>query len=254
LLLRSVFAMNVAMPAVVSAVVVLFGLHPAVKVALIALAVSPVPPFLPSQAVKLVTPARANYVYGLLVATSLLSIVIVPLTVAALAAGLGREAHIDPGAVARIVALTVLVPLGIGLALRHWIPAAEKLASPANALGTILLVLALVVLLAKTWPSMVVLIGNGTLAAIIAIAAIGLTVGHLLGGPVEDDRTVLALATATRHPAVALAVAAFANQPLAPAAIVLALVVGGLATLPYTAWRKRLHANRTPLHPDAGPR
>ena len=57
------------------------------------------------------------------------------------------------------------------------------------------------------WPQVRIFIGNGLILLIVAIVVVGLVVGHLLGGPIEGDRTALAMATASRHPAVALAVA-----------------------------------------------
>ncbi len=51
---------------------------------------------------------------------------------------------------------------------------------------------------------------------------------HLLGGPDPDDRTALALATASRHPGVALLIPTgnFPNQKLVAPAMVLYLIVG----------------------------
>jgi len=252
LLLRSIFAMNIAMPLVVAAIVSLFALHPPVKVALIAFAVSPMPPFLPGKEVKLVTAGREAYVYGLLVATSVLAIVIVPLTTGLLGAMFGQAVSIAPLAVARIVAISVLLPLGAGIALRHWLPVVARWSSTVNTIGMVLLALILVVLAARLSQAMIGLIGDGTLLAIVVVALIGIAVGHLLGGPDEDNRTVLALTTASRHPAVALAVAGFAGQALAPAAVLLALVVTALAAVPYSAWRRRRRVDTAMPHEKAG--
>jgi bile acid:Na+ symporter, BASS family len=70
---------------------------------------------------------------------------------------------------------------------------------------------------------------------------VGLAVGHLLGGPDPEDRTVLALSTAMRHPAIAIAIAQsnFPDQKLAPAAILLYLLVSVIAAAPYLKWTKR---------------
>jgi BASS family bile acid:Na+ symporter len=88
---------------------------------------------------------------------------------------------------------------------------------------------------------MLALIGNGTLLGIIAFLVIGLAVGHLLGGPAPNDRTVLALATATRHPAVAVAIAqiVFPAEKAVLATTLLYMLVGLAVTLPYVAWRKK---------------
>jgi BASS family bile acid:Na+ symporter len=110
----------------------------------------------------------------------------------------------------------------------------------------VLLLVALVLILVGQAAAMRALLGNGTLLAAALYIVAGLLVGHVFGGPHSPDRTVLALATVTRHPAVALAAAAavFPGQTQATAAVLLILIVGMVATAPYAAWRRR--------HPDAG--
>jgi BASS family bile acid:Na+ symporter len=68
----------------------------------------------------------------------------------------------------------------------------------------------------------------------------GLAIGHLLGGPDPDQRTVLALSTATRHPGVALAIvgANFPGEKAALAAILLCLIWGTILSIPYVRWRR----------------
>jgi BASS family bile acid:Na+ symporter len=83
------------------------------------------------------------------------------------------------------------------------------------------------------------IIRDGTLPAIAIISMCGLTVGHLLGGPNEDDRTVLAFATVSRHPGVAVAIAVLTSEPLAPIGVLLAVVVNEVAVVPYKWWRLR---------------
>jgi BASS family bile acid:Na+ symporter len=80
-----------------------------------------------------------------------------------------------------------------------------------------------------------------TLVALALITVLSLAVGHVLGGPDEDDRTVLAFATASRHPGVAIVVANLTDQPLAPIGVLLAVVIAEIAVIPYKRWRKRLH-------------
>jgi BASS family bile acid:Na+ symporter len=55
---------------------------------------------------------------------------------------------------------------------------------------------------------------------------------------------VLALSTASRHPGVALAIAHanFPDEKLAPAAVLLYLIVSGIVSLPYLRWNRRCHA------------
>jgi len=240
LLFKSLLAMNVLLPLFAATLVGMSTLHPAVAIALIALSVSPVPPFLPQKQLKLV--GHQDYVYGLLGATSLLTIVLAPLTIALLGHAFSRETTVAPAAIARIAALTVLLPFGLGLIIRHLAPGfAMRASTVASKTGLLLLVVALVPILIKMWPAMVSLIGDGTLLASVAFIAVGLAVGHLLGGPDPNHRTILALATATRHPGVALAIAAgnLQGETLVAPALMLYLLVGAIASAPYVIWRKR---------------
>jgi BASS family bile acid:Na+ symporter len=63
---------------------------------------------------------------------------------------------------------------------------------------------------------------------------------------VQEDRSVLALCTATRHPFIAIVLiqANFASEKLAVPAVFMALIVTSVASLPYVRMRKAKHATR----------
>jgi BASS family bile acid:Na+ symporter len=71
-------------------------------------------------------------------------------------------------------------------------------------------------------------------------AFIGIVIGHFLGGPEMENRPVLALATATRHPAIALAIANvnFPDQKQSAPAVLLYLLVSAILAVPYLNWIK----------------
>lgn len=244
LLFRSILSMNIAMPIIAVTLGGMYRINPAVKVALILLAVSPVPPLLPRQQLKL--GGSSSYVCGLLVAAALFSIVLVPLTVAVLGVIYSRDVGISPGAVAKVVLPTILVPISVGLFVHARMPAfADRWAKPMGTAALILLVLCALPLLFVEGKPMIELIGNGTILVIAAFVVAGAAVGHWLGGPNPGDRTTLALATASRHPGLAAVIAA-ANFPaqLHPiaAAILLYFIVKALVLIPYNSRRKRLGA------------
>jgi BASS family bile acid:Na+ symporter len=90
------------------------------------------------------------------------------------------------------------------------------------------------------------LIGNGTLAAMLAFSLIGLGVGHLLGGRVPGDRATLALSTAARHPGVAMAIAKvnFPEQTLVLPAVLMYILLNAIVSLGYSRWAaKRAHSS-----------
>lgn len=243
-LLKSLLSMNVVMPLFTAAVVVFFDLHPAVELALITLAVSPIPPLLPKKTLK--TGGDSSYVIGLLVAAAVLGIVFVPLAVNLLVGrALGMPMRMSPMAVARVVVSTVLAPLFCGLLIRRVTPAfAVRIAKPISRVASVLLIVSVLPVLFTAMPAIVSLIGNGTLAAIVSFVLVGLAAGHLLGGPEPAGRTVLAFTTASRHPGVAVAIAStnFPQQKLVFPAILLYLLVNAIVSIPYRMWCKRAQA------------
>jgi BASS family bile acid:Na+ symporter len=240
ILLRSLLAMYVVVPVFAALLATLFGFYPPVKTAMVLTAVSPVPPILPGKQLRL--GARASYVYGLLVAASLFAIIYVPLAIPILGRLFGRETHESMWAVARIVLVTILIPLVAGLWLRRWAPAlAQRLDPWASRGGYGLLLVGAVPILIAAAPGILRLIGNGSVLALAAVVVVGLIAGHLLGGPVLGDRAALAVASATRHPGVAMAIAGvnFPGDKAVVAAIILCLLVNVVVTIPYAAWLKR---------------
>jgi len=218
----------------------IFTLRPAVELALVALALSPVPPFLPQKQVKL--GGRASYAAGLFVAVAAISIVLIPVALLLIGYVFKRPVEVPLASVLKVVLLTVILPVAAGVAFRQFQPdIAERVAKPLSLIAMLLLALCVIPVLISQWDEIVSLIGNGTLVAFAAFAAIGLGVGHVMGGANSDDRTVLALATASRHPGVALAIAGANNAEQQPvlAAILLYVVVSAVATIPYGVWRKR---------------
>jgi bile acid:Na+ symporter, BASS family len=248
LLARSLLSINVIVPLVALAVTQAFALQPAVEVAIVALSISPVPPVLPIQTGK--AGGESAYAIGLLTFDSLAAIVLVPVSVVVLAALLGGTARLAAGPVAVLMLGGVLAPLVVGFAIRHLATGfATRVAGPVNAVGMFVLAIGLLLILLATWPAMRTLLGNGTLLAILIVTALGLFVGHELGGPVDANRPVLALASVSRHPAVAIAVAsaAFPSSTLVAPAVLLQFIVAALACVPYIGRLKRMGAQQRRL-------
>ncbi len=243
LLIRSLLAMYVIMPLVALALAIWFDFNPALEIALITMALAPVPPIVPGKEIK--AGGNPSRIMGLLALTALASIVLIPTAVELLGRIFDRPAQISTGAIFRIVATSLLVPTIAGILLKIFAPAlAARIARPLSLFATILLVASFLPIVIKVWPAMMALVGNFMLLAIIVFVAIGLAVGHLLGGPDPGDRAVLALSTATRHPAVTIGIVHASNPDdhSAPAAILLVLLFGAIVSIPYVLWRKRVHA------------
>jgi bile acid:Na+ symporter, BASS family len=236
LLVRSLLAMFVVMPVFAVLVAWAFALHHAVELALVALAISPVPPLLPNRELK--AGGRASYGLGLMATAAVLSIGFIPLALNVLGRLLDQPMALSPAAVARIAMTTMLLPLGIGAVVHALAPAfAERISRPVGLVATSLLAAGALLILIGALPVAVALIGNGTIFAIVVFVAVGLAAGHYLGGPRNEDRIVLALSTACRHPALALAIAGamFPDEKRVVGAIVLYLVLNAVVSIPYVS-------------------
>jgi bile acid:Na+ symporter, BASS family len=240
LLVRSLLAMFLVMPLFAIWVTRAFDYHGAVAIALGALAISPVPPLLPKRVTK--AGGRTPYGIALMVTATVLSIIFIPLALDVLGRFFDRPFAMRSSAVAKLVLQSALLPLAAGMALRAVAPeVATRIAKPVGLVATVLLVLGGLAILVAVFPVAWALIGNGTVLVFVAFIVVGLAVGHFFGGPDPDERVTLALSTACRHPALALAItsANFPQEKRVAGAIFLYLVLNALVSLPYIVWQRR---------------
>src|SRR5258705_601191 len=239
-LVRAILAMNVLMLLLAVVLVSMFDLTPAVRIALVALSVSPVPPLLPNRVVK--AGGHDSYAIGLFIAVGLLAIIFVPLAMEIIEVVFQVPLEMTVASIATFIFMTALLPLGVGVAVHSFAPAfAERFAKPISLIAVLALLVCVVAILFVAAPDLWALVGNGTIIALAVFVLVGLAIGHLLGGPEPDHRIALAFATASRHPGIAVAMAA-SNRPeqkLAMAAVLLYLLVNIVVTLPYHLWSKR---------------
>ena len=239
LLARSLLAVFVIMPILAVLLVRELDFRTIVEKALIALAISPVPPLLPNREKK--AGGDASFGLGLMAILALVSIVAVPAALQLMAYIFGQPFSIAPRTLAAMVLKSALVPLGVGMLVRAWLPAvAARIQHPVLTIGKVLLLVAALVLLVVALPAIWDAIGGGTVLAMVIFVVAGLAVGHVLGGPDPDHSVVLALSTACRHPAMALAILStnYPDERFGPV-ILLYLLVNGIAAVPYLKWQEK---------------
>jgi BASS family bile acid:Na+ symporter len=248
LLVRAVLAMFVIMPVVAIVLVKLLELPHGLEVTLVALAISPIPPLLPKRQSK--GGGHSSYALGLMVCMALLSLVMIPLWMQILGAIFGQSFSAHLGAVALLVLKMIVGPILIGMAVRALMPeAAGRMLRPAILLAGWLLPLVGLIVVFAMHHALLAALSQGAWIPLLAFIFIGIVVGHVLGGPDVDSRLVLAVSTASRHPGIAFAIAAF-NFPQdrgVPALIALYLLVSMIATVLYMKWL----AKRTAGEPEA---
>jgi BASS family bile acid:Na+ symporter len=235
LLLRSLLAMYVLVPGLAFLMATRLPLSGTVKAALLVLAVSAGAPLLARKARRVNGDA---YALSLVATTSLLAIAVVPAWVALMARHFGVSEELPVPAVAMLVGKAFLLPFLAGMAVNALLPTLAERVAPLlyRAAGVILLVMALI-LLAGQWRLFVALPG-ATFASLVVFLALALLIGHVLGGPDPEDRSVLGIACATRHVGIAAIVAAAYPGPAVAAVVAGYLGASMLVTIPYMRWRR----------------
>jgi len=218
----------VLMPAAALAIAKLLRLDEPLGIALLLLGVAAGAPFLP----KLAGIAKGNLAFavGLMVLLMVLTVAYMPLILPLLLQGVS----VDPMKIARSLLLLMLLPLGVGLALKAWLGSiAERVRVPLNQISTLSLVLLIGLLLVTNIQNVVALFGTRGIFASILFLFIGTGIGWLLGGPGLGTRGVLALGTAQRNIAAALVVGGKDfDDPKVLVMIVVVAVVGLLILMP----------------------
>lgn len=251
-LVVSLLAMFVVMPVIALALEVYLDFPYATRIALVAIALSPIPQLLPKTARE--SGGRVAYAYGLGFAASAVSIVLVPALVDFVGRVMGRPLGLPFGTVALTLLPTVLLPLGLGLLVQRFAPRlADRFRANVMRVGNVVLLLAVVAVLVVVLPVVFLGFSVATLVAVVLFVAAGLAVGHFMGGPEPDGSIVLALACASRNPGIAIAIAAanYPNENFA-AVVILYAIVGGIVQKPYVNWQRRRMASGRQAAQEAG--
>jgi BASS family bile acid:Na+ symporter len=240
LALRAMLAMYGALPAFVLLLVWLLPLREGVGAVLLGFSVSPVlPPWAKKGAA---VGGHADYVIGLQLLSTGLSLLVVPLMIAIAYRLFGVATVLQPLAMELVLLVTVAIPMALGIGLARFYPnAAPRLGALADRLGSFLILIGAIALLIAHGQKIPGVIGQGTVIVTIVVIAFGLLVGGLLGGPDPGNRRALASATVCRHPAIALLLAsgAFPQQEATVIGTVLLYLLTSLVLpIPYERWRK----------------
>jgi BASS family bile acid:Na+ symporter len=238
LLPKALFSVLVAVPAIAWIVARATDLPRGAEIGIMLMAIAPGAPVALRRSLD--AGGHRFFAPALQISVAVLAVASMPLWIAVLNEYYAGKATIDPRHLARQVFTAQLLPLALGMAARRfWTFGATWLEPSLHRLGTVLLVLLITLALVDVW-STVVGAGLRVAAAIVAVTAFALTVGHWLGGPDPSTRTATAISSAIRNAGLALLVATLNKAAPAIIATVLAyLVISALTVIPYVIWRRR---------------
>jgi len=239
LLFRELLAVVILVPLVVIILLKLFNLPMSVMMGLIFLAISPGAPLTTKRAQM--TGARFQHSASLQLTLALLAVVVTPVTLdifSILFPGIPEKLTILK--VAKQVTQVQFIPVIFGILLQKFGGKyAEKIAKPlsfiANSLFLVLIVLVCTLgmpLFFKVWGLPIV--------AILIMVIISLAIGHILGGPDEEKRAILAISCIARNVGLALFIAILNNvQQLVMPTLIAYVILGAILGIPYSIWSKR---------------
>jgi len=238
-LLRGLFIVLVAVPAIALAIVRSLGLPIAVQAGILLMAIAPGAPIALRRSVA--ASGHGAFAPALQIFVALLAVVSMPLSIAGLDEVYGARVMVEAADVMKQVFVAQLVPLGLGVACRGFFSGIAARIEPwAARAGTLLLILTLVLGVGSLGEA-TLRAGSAGLVACAATTLAALATGQLFGGPNPDTRSAVAIIAAARNPGLALLVATQNNgEPRVIATILAYLVVSILLITAYMIWRHRL--------------
>jgi BASS family bile acid:Na+ symporter len=249
LLLRSLLAVIVLVPLAVGLMLWVFDLPPGIATGLALLAAAPGAPLMAKR--TQMAGGDPAFAASLQLKLALLAVVITPVTLAIYYAlfELATE-RVTPFKVALQVAEVTFLPVTIGMFIQLLAPKfTERIGKFvrlfANILFIVLFVVLIVILALKPDLRAMLNLGGLPTTAIIIMVGISLAIGHLLGGPIREQRSVLAIASIARNIGLALFIAGLSDygEKIIPTLITFTFL-GAFLAVPYSIWSKRQTKNR----------
>ena len=213
-------------PAAAIVLLVVFDVSPAIAAGFLILAVCPGAPFGPPFAG--IARANVSMAVGLMVVLAASSAIVSPVLLLVLLPWVsgGEAPRIDLIAMVGALLVTQLLPLLVGLLVRHRFPRlADSLLSPFELVSKVLNLSVAGLILATQYPMLAEIRMRGFAGMLILLAA-SLAIGWFAGGAGRDNRKTMALTTALRNVGVGLVIVTgnFAGTAAVSAALAYGIV------------------------------
>jgi BASS family bile acid:Na+ symporter len=237
-LLRSLLVVDLLLPVVAILMITLLPLPLDARVGLGLMAACPGAPLLTRRVEKAF--GSFDYSASLQLTACILAVITVPVTLEIFSTFVPVDIFPAPQVIGRQVVEVQLIPIAIGLLIRQFfVELADQITQPviklANVLFMVLVILALtqVFNVFKQLSPLIVI-------AIVMILVVGLSLGHILGGPALETRTTLAISAIARNAGLAIYLALTYFPELRLLSVILGyIILAFLAEATYKALLKR---------------
>jgi BASS family bile acid:Na+ symporter len=228
-----------------------FQANPMVSVGFFILAVCPGAPVGPP--ITAVARGDVPWAIGMMLILAVLSPIVSPALLSVFLPRIAPESdlHIDALAIARVLLISQMLPLALGLGIHHGAPRlTERIVKPLNLFANMLLVCVVGLIVATHYETLAAIRVRGWTGMTLLLLA-SLVIGWFCGGRDVGTRKALAATTATRNAAVGLLIVmrSFADTPAVTAVVAYGLlsILGTLGcTLLFTRLTRIEAKNPTP--------
>ncbi len=244
LVFSALLANFIIVPALIIILSTIIPLDDDVKIGMFILALAAGAPFIP----KLTQFARGNIAFGVGVMTLLMvvTVIVLPTVLPLIIPGV----KVDPWAIAQPLIFLMLIPLGIGLAVKwRYDEFAEHAAGILNRVTTVSILFLLFLFLGAYWDRITGTFGTGAIVFSLIFVVLALIIGYFLGGRDLGTRRVLGIATAQRNISAGILTAAtnFADRPLVGVTVLLVSVVSlTILTIAAGEWGRKERKGTVP--------
>lgn len=158
-----------------------------------------------------------------------------------------RGVEVDALAILRQLSLQMILPLAVGLFAHVRYPEeTDAVLPPVQGIANVSLILLIALLMTANIPQIIGMVGTGAISSIVALLAIGMLSGWLLGGPSRETRATVGLATGHRNYAAAFIVAngSFIDQPYVFVFLACAAAINMVMSFAFAGELRRRHNKR----------
>ena len=247
LMLRSLVVVLLIVPIAGLLIILLLKPSAAVAIGLAILLASPAAPLM-----LLKVPQKGGslaYMASLHLSLALLAILTVPITLQLLSKALGFRVEVGVFPVARVVVMTIILPVCLGTVVRYLFPkAAGAVGSVLARLSGIALLISVLLVVVMTY-GLLIKMDLWSYLVMAIVVSVSIVIGHWLGPPCAEEQTTLAIESAARHPGLAMTIAAlnFSPQKALPVLIPYLIVFVVITTI-YLEWRHYQLATERSAH------
>lgn len=235
LLLRAALVANLVVPLVALLAMVALPLPPRLEVLVLLMAICPGAPFFLNR-----FRSSSTLASDLLLVVSLAGIVTVPLWAWIIGRAFPYQLVISAGDVLLVLAKSVLLPLALGLLVRRFLPAAAPVLAQVTGWFYRIAFVAAIALALVVGGRVVWQAPLSSVLVVVALTIVSALLGHWAGGPVPEDRKMVATLAALGNPGLALAIVHHSYPGVKAGAVVIAyILVRALTLVPYQLWSKR---------------